>query len=155
MKEYDDCLALKAVGHKSYTNLQSLLVLTHWYKDLLIDFIIGLLLSANWKSNSYDSIFVIVYRLTKMMHYKPVKITINAPKLVKVIIDMVVQLLDLSDSIINDYKAIFTSKFCFLFCYFLGFKRGLFTAFYSKTNGQTEQLNSPIEAYFCNFVNWK
>ena len=32
-------------------------------------------LSSDWKSNNYDSILVIVDRLTKMVHYKPVKVT--------------------------------------------------------------------------------
>ena len=33
----------------------------------------GLTLIANWKSNSYDLILVIVDYLTKMVYYKPVK----------------------------------------------------------------------------------
>ena len=55
-----------------------------------MDFVIGLPLSADWKGDSYDSILVIVNRLTKMVHYEPVKITINAPGLAEVIIDVVV-----------------------------------------------------------------
>ena len=50
----------------------------------------GLPLSADWKGNSYDSILVIVDRLTKMMHYEPVKVTIDASGLAEVIIDVVV-----------------------------------------------------------------
>lgn len=34
------CLALKAIRHKPYNDLQSLLVLTHFLLDLSIDFII-------------------------------------------------------------------------------------------------------------------
>ena len=55
-----------------------------------MDFVTGLPLSSDWKGDSYDSILVIVDRLTKMVHYKPVKVTIDAPGLVKVIIDVVV-----------------------------------------------------------------
>ena len=55
-----------------------------------MDFVIGLPLFADWKSDSYDSILVIVNRLTKIMHYEPVKITIDAPELAEVIIDVVV-----------------------------------------------------------------
>ena len=36
------CLALKAVWHKLYSDLQSLLISTHYYKDLSMDFVIGL-----------------------------------------------------------------------------------------------------------------
>ena len=55
-----------------------------------MDFVTGLPLSAHWKGNSYDSILVIVDCLTKMVYYEPVKVNINAPRLAKVIIDMVI-----------------------------------------------------------------
>ena len=90
VKGYNVCLASNAVCHKPYGNLQSLPILAHQWKDLSIDFIIDLLVSANYKSDSYDSIIVIVDRLTKMVHYILVKITIDASSLAKVIIDMLV-----------------------------------------------------------------
>ena len=55
-----------------------------------MDFVTGLPISTNWKGDSYDSILVIVDWLTKMVHYKPVKITIDSPGLAEVIIDVVV-----------------------------------------------------------------
>ena len=45
------------------------------------------------------------------MHDKLVKVTIDAPGLAQVIIDVVIQHYGLSDSIISDWGAIFTSKF--------------------------------------------
>ncbi len=66
------CLASKAIRHKLYGALQSLLVPTHRWKDLSMDFVTGLPISANWKGDSYDSILVIVDRLTKMVYYVPV-----------------------------------------------------------------------------------
>ena len=86
LKGYNVCLALKAVRHKLYGDLQSLLIPTHRWKDLLIDFVTGLLISTDWKGDSYNSILVIVDRFTKMVHYEPVKVTINAPGFVEVII---------------------------------------------------------------------
>lgn len=47
-------------------------------------------ISTDWKREIYDSILIIVDWLTKMVYYDPVKITINAPRLVKVILDMIV-----------------------------------------------------------------
>ena len=47
-------------------------------------------LSADWKGDSYDSILVTVDRLTKLVHYELVKVTIDAPGLAEVIIDVVV-----------------------------------------------------------------
>ena len=55
-----------------------------------MDFVTGLPLSADWKGNNYDSILIIVDRLTKIVHYELVKVTIDAPALAKVIIDVVV-----------------------------------------------------------------
>lgn len=55
-----------------------------------MDFVIGLSISTNWKDKSYDSIFVIIDRLTKMVYYKLVKVTINAPGFAEIIINIVV-----------------------------------------------------------------
>ena len=90
-----------------------------------------------------------------MVHYKPVIITINAPGLAEVMIDVLVQHHGLLDSIISNQEMIFTFKFWSLLCYFLGIKRHLFTAFHPQTNGQTEQQNGTMEAYLRAFVNFK
>ena len=84
------CLTSKAVRHKPYGNLQSLPIPTYQWKDLSMDFVTGLPLSADWKGDNYDSILVIVDRLTKMVHYELVKVTIDVLELAEVIIDVVV-----------------------------------------------------------------
>ena len=135
VRECDICLASKAVRYKPYADLQSLPIPIHRWKDLSIDFVTGLLLSSNWKSESYDSILVIIDRLTIMVYYKPVKITINALGLAEIIINVVIQCHGLPDSIISDRGAIFTSKFWSSLCYFLRIERRLFNTFYSQTDG--------------------
>ena len=55
-----------------------------------MDFVTGLPISINWKGDSYNSILIIVDRLTKMVLYKLVKITLDAPGLAKVIINVVI-----------------------------------------------------------------
>ncbi len=86
----DVCLALKAVRHKPYSNLQSLTVLTLRSKDLSIDFVTGILVFTYWKRDTYDSILVIVDPLTKIIHYKPVKVTIYTLDFVEVILDVLI-----------------------------------------------------------------
>ena len=120
-----------------------------------MDFVTGLPLSSDWKGNSYDSILVNVDRLTKMVYYEPVKVTINTPRLAEVIIDVVIQQHGYPDSIISDRKVISTSKFWTLLCYFLGVKRRLSNAFHPQTNGQIERQNSTMEAYFRAFINFE
>ncbi len=75
---------------------------THRWKDLSINFITGFLISANWKGDSYDLILVIVNRLTKIVHYIPVKVTIDASGLAEVIIDMIVCHHGVSELIVMD-----------------------------------------------------
>ena len=139
VKGCDICLASKTVCHKPYDDLQLISVPMHWWKAFLMDFVAGLPLSINWKKNSYDSILVIVNRPMKMIHYKPVKITLNILGLAKVIIDMIVCHHGLPDLIITDKSSLLTLKFWSSLYYFLGIKQKLFIAFYPETNGQTER----------------
>ena len=67
-----------------------------------MDFVTSLPVLINWKEASYDSILVIVNRLIKIVYYKLVKISLNAPRLVKVIIDVIVRHHGLPDSIGTD-----------------------------------------------------
>ena len=104
------CLGSKTIRHKSYEDLKSLLILIHQWKDLFIDFVTGLPLFADWKSNNYNLILIIVDRLTKMVHYELVKVTIDAPGLAKVIIDVVIWHHGLPDLIVTNRGSLFISK---------------------------------------------
>ncbi len=118
-----------------------------------MDFVTGLPISADWKSYSYNSILVIVDRLTKMVHYEPVKVTIDAPSLAEVIIDVVVRHHRVPESIVTDRGLLFTSKFWSSLCYFLGIQKKQSTTFHPQTDDQTERQNSMMEAYLRAFVN--
>ncbi len=74
-------------------------------------FITNLPILANQKGNSYSLILVIVDRVTKIEYYELVKVTINAPSLAEVIIDVVVRYHRVPDSIVTDRGLLFTSKF--------------------------------------------
>lgn len=130
IKACDICLLSKTVCHKLYDNFQSLLILTYWWKDLLLDFVTNLLISTNWKENSYDLILIIIDYFTKMIDYKQVKVTINITKLAKMIIDVIVRQHGLPEWIIGDRDSLFTSKFRSSFYSFLEIKWKLSTTFY-------------------------
>ena len=120
-----------------------------------MDFVMSLLILTDWKGDSYDSILIIVDRLTKMVHYELVKVTIDTPGLAEVIINVVVRHHSLPDSIITNWGSFFTSKFWSSLCYFFGIKRKLSTVFHLQTDGQTERQNSTIKAYLRAFVNFE
>lgn len=48
----------------------------------------------NWKKDNYNFILVIIDQLIKIIYHKQVKITINIPGLVKVIINVVVMIIN-------------------------------------------------------------
>ena len=90
-----------------------------------------------------------------MVHFKPVKITLDAPELVEVIIKVVVNHYGLLNSIITNKGSLFTSKFWSSLCSFFGIKERLSTTFHPQTDGQIKQQNSTIEAYLRAFVNFE
>ena len=67
-----------------------------------MDFVTRLPVLADWKGKSYDSIFVIIDRLTQMVNYKLVKVTIDTPGLAKVIIDVIIRHYGLHDFIMTN-----------------------------------------------------
>ncbi len=100
-----------------------------------MDFVTRLPVSTNWKGDTYDLILVIISRLTKMVHYESVKVTIDTSGLAEVILDMVVRYHGLPNSIMSDWGLVFISKFWSLLCYFLRIKQRLSTAFHPQTDG--------------------
>ena len=120
-----------------------------------MDFVTGLLISIYWKRDNYDSILVIIDWLTKIVPYKPVKITINAPGLAQVIIGVVVRYHGFLDIIVTNQGSLFTSKSWLSLCHFFDMKRRLSIAFHLQTDGQTKRQNSILEAYLRTFVNFK
>lgn len=77
---------------------------------------------TNWKSETYNSIVVVVNRLIKIVYYKLVKVIINYPGLAKVVFNVVVWHHDLSYSIVSDCDLLLISKFWSILCYFLKIK---------------------------------
>ena len=70
-----------------------------------------------------------------MVYYELVKITIDAPGLAEIIIDVLVRHHGLPDSIVMGKGSFFTSKFWSSLYYFLGIKKRLSTTFYPQTDG--------------------
>jgi transposase InsO family protein len=128
------------------------------WEDITLDFVTDLPPSA-LDGQVYDSILVIVDRFTKMAHYVPCRKRIQAEGLATLLLREVVRLHGIPKSIVSDRGPILTSKFWSSFCYYLGVRRGLSTAYHPQTDGQTERQNQTLEQYlrtYCNYEqdNW-
>jgi hypothetical protein len=66
----DTCRRVKAIHMKAAGPLQALPIPTWKWEDISVDFIVGLPRTAK----GYDSIWVIVDRLTKIAHFLPVRV---------------------------------------------------------------------------------
>lgn len=92
----------KVVHYKLYGDFQSLPISTYCWKDLYIDFVIGLLFLVDWKDDSDNTILVVIDRLIKMVYYKPIKTIIDVVDLAEVIINIIIKYHGLLESIISD-----------------------------------------------------
>ena len=96
-----------------------------------MDFVVGLPKTLG----QFDSIWVIVDRLTKSAHFILVKMTYTAEVFAKLYILIIVQLHGLPLSIISDRGMLFTSKFWRTLHVKLGSSFDLSTAFHPQTDG--------------------
>jgi len=87
----------------------------------------------------FDSIWVIVDRLTKLAHFIPIKTGMSVARLAEIYIKQVVRLHDIPSSIVSDRDPRFTSKFWESLQAALGTKLRLSSAYHPQTDGQTER----------------
>ena len=121
-----------------------------------MDFIVKLLLSKNTITDiKYNSILVVVDRLTKYAHFIPWEEKGNAKDLAKVILKEIIANHGIPQSIISNKDKLFTSKFWNTWTQQLGTKVKLLTAYYSRTDGQTKQTNQTLEQYLRHYINFK
>ena len=71
----------------------------------------GLSILVNLKRDNYYLILIIIDQFMKMVHYKLVKVTIDAPGLAEIIIDVVMGHHSLPNLIITNRRSFFISKF--------------------------------------------
>lgn len=91
------------------------------------------------KSHGYDYIWVIVCRLTSMVHLIPVNTTNTADELALIYLREVVRLHGLPESIVSDRDSKFTSKFWKELHRLMGVKLLMSTSFHPQTDGLSER----------------
>ncbi|KAI3813854.1 hypothetical protein L1987_18589 [Smallanthus sonchifolius] len=96
-------------------------------------------------SRGYDSIWVIINRLTKSAHFLPIREDYRVEKIARVYIDEIVSRHGVPLNIISDRDARFTSSFWQSLQTALGTRLDLCTAYHPQTDGQTERIIQTLE----------
>jgi len=129
--------------------LKTLEVATRPWSEISMDFIEQLP-----RSHQYDSILVIVDRLTKWAIFIPTTTTLTSAGLAELILDRLISQHGLPNAIVSDRGSKFTSKLWKYLTSRLGIKLRLSTAFHPQTDGQTEQVNQVLEQYLRIFTSY-
>jgi Integrase core domain. len=130
------------VEHQKPAGLLQPLTIPEWkWENIAMDFVVGLPRSQK----GYDSIWVIVDRLTKSAHFLPVKSTYPLERYAKLYIDEIVRLHGAPVSIVSDRDPRFTSRFWPCLQSALGTKLTMSTAFHPQTDGQLERTIQILE----------
>jgi hypothetical protein len=142
VRSCDQCQRTKIPRRLPYGTLQSLPVPERPWTSLSMDFITDLP-----ASNGFDSILVIVDRLTKMARFITVKKTITAVELADVFIEHIFANHGVSTDIVSDRGSVFLSRFWSAFLDTAKIKGKYSTAFHPQTDGQTERVNQALEQF--------
>ncbi|UTT94977.1 hypothetical protein NDA17_001413 [Ustilago hordei] len=148
------CARYKAPRHRPYGLLQPLATPDRPWGSISLDFIEGLPPSKKYDSKTYDSILVIVDRLTKFAILAPTHKTVTAKQTAVLLYGHMVRLFGYPDHMVSDRGRQFISGAWKAFAEQMGVKHSLSTAYHPQTDGQTERVNQVIEQYlrmYCNY----
>jgi ribonuclease HI len=141
MARCDTCRCVKAIHMKTAGPLQSLPIPTWKWEDISMNFIVGLPRTAK----GYDSIWVIVDRLTKIAQFLRVKTIHPVTVYAQLYIARILSLHGISKTIVSDRGPQFISKFWEELHKSLGTKLLHISAYHPQSSGQTERVNQILE----------
>jgi hypothetical protein len=137
----DTCQRVKAEHQRPAGLLYPLNVPKWKWEEVGMDFIMGLPRTQK----GYDSIWVIVDRLTKVAHFIPVKMTYTGCQLVELYISRIVCLHGVPKKIVSDKGTQFTSKFWEKLHESTDTKLNFSSACHPQTDGQMERVNQILD----------
>lgn len=130
------------VEHQKPAGLLQPLSVPQWkWESISMDFVVALPKTQR----KFDSIWVIVDRLTKSAHFIPVRTNYNVAKLAEIYVGEIVRLHGVPSSIVSDRDPKFTSHFWGALQKALGTELGLSSAYHPQTDGQTERTIQTLE----------
>jgi len=137
IKNCDTCQRTKLVRHAPYRFLQPKEAPDRPWKSIAMDFITVLP-----KSEGYDTILVVIDRLTKMSHFIPCLKDLDARQFVNLFMKEIVRLHGLPHNIITDRGTLFSSDLWKEAKRKVAIQRRLSTAFHPQKDRQTERANA-------------
>ncbi|GJS63692.1 putative reverse transcriptase domain-containing protein [Tanacetum coccineum] len=135
------CAKVKAEHQKPSGLLQQPEIPVWKWERITMDFIVGLPRTPS----GYDSIWVIVDRLTKSAHFLPVKTTDSMEKLTQLYLKEIVCRHGVPISIISDTDSKFASRFWRSLQGAMGTQLDMSTAYHPQTDGQSERMIQTLE----------
>jgi hypothetical protein len=132
---------VKAEHQRPAGLLQPLKILEWKWEEIGMDFIVGLPRTQD----GYDSIWVIVDRLTMVAHFIPVKTTYLCAKLAELYMSRIVCLHGVPKKIVSNRGSQFTSKFWEKLHASMDTKLNFSSAYHLQTDGQIERTNQILE----------
>ena len=106
------------------------------------------------ESNSYNTICVIVNRLTKRAHFIPINNQFSSKDMVQLLYDKVYSLHGLLLQIISDRGVQYSAELFQEQCKILGIESTMSTAYHLLTDGQMEHVNQALEQYLRCYVDY-
>ncbi|GJS94968.1 putative reverse transcriptase domain-containing protein [Tanacetum coccineum] len=135
------CAKVKAEHQKPLGLLQQPEIPKWKWEKITMDFVSGLPRTPS----GYDTIWVIVDRLTKSAHFLPMKKTNSMEKLTQQYLKEIVYRHEVPVSIILDRDSRFASRFWRSLQNALGTEVNMSTAYHPKTDGQSERTIQTLE----------
>ncbi|GJS91741.1 putative reverse transcriptase domain-containing protein [Tanacetum coccineum] len=135
------CAKVKAEHQKPSGLLQQPEIPEWKWEKITMDFVSGLPRTPS----GYDSIWVIVDRLTKSAHFLPMKKTDSIEKLAQLYLKEIICKHGVPTSIISDRDSLFTSRFWKSLQEAMGTQLDMSTAYHPETDGQSERTIQTLE----------
>ena len=140
----DACQHSKPVHHRYRGLLKPLPIPSRPWGSISWDHITDLPPSS---AASFDSILVVVDRLTKLSHFIPCHKYDSAPELARLFVQNIFRLHGIPDDIVSDRGTTFTSVWWSEILRQLRIKGNRSTAFHPQSDGSTERVNQSIEHF--------
>lgn len=150
VRSCDQCQRNKPSNRQPFGLLQPLPVPNRNWEGVSMDFITCLPETVQ----GFNSIMVVVDRLSKMGHFLPCTTDITASDAADLFFSQIFRLHGLPQSIVSDRDPKFTSNFWRALFRLTGTSLDMSTAGHAQTDGQTERLNRTLEEMLRSFVSY-